>query len=251
VTRISAFLPSYDILTTASREVQCFLFPDLSDWLELEAINPTSEGNFKPSIASFWNSITLSRLMVMMMKSIDFESEYLCDMSRLRKPTLSRLSSYAQLATSDDAVARSRAQRDIAEELRFIKLSFIPSFRTQQTDLAPIFKLPSELLSRVFCILAVHEHTRPQIYNFGRIDFTCACSRWRQTACADATLWTRIDFSMGKQWLSSMLQRPASAPLSSTRNTSPTGLNHIESVAPLTSIISPSSIFSLALSRLA
>jgi hypothetical protein len=90
--------------------------------------------------------------------------------------------------------------------------SFLPSFRMRQNALLPVSCLPPELLLKIFHILAAGFHPYPVTCNLGWIQVTHVCSRWRQTACADATLWTRMDFSMGRWWVCEMAERARSAP---------------------------------------
>jgi hypothetical protein len=125
-----------------------------------------------------------------------------------------RLSPYALLEDGSTSSARAQAWRDVTEELNIIESTLLPSFRAQQNALVPASKLPPELLSRVFHVLATDSRLDYHTHNLAWITVTHVCRRWRQTAIADLTLWRHIDFGMARPCILEMLKRAQSTAIS-------------------------------------
>jgi hypothetical protein len=92
--------------------------------------------------------------------------------------------------------------------------SCLPALHAQQNARLPISRLFPELISKIFHILSAQSPPRPLNRDLAWIKVTHVYSRWRQTGCADSTLWTRIDLDFGRWWISEMLQRAQSVQLS-------------------------------------
>lgn len=83
----------------------------------------------------------------------------------------------------------------------------------------PIDKLPVELLTRCFLILAedyvpklLAKHPRMQV-QCGWIVITHVCHRWRAIALDAASLWVTPTWDLGPRWAAEMISRSKSAPL--------------------------------------
>ncbi|KAI0045325.1 hypothetical protein FA95DRAFT_1573857 [Auriscalpium vulgare] len=86
--------------------------------------------------------------------------------------------------------------------------------RSQRNELAPVSRLPPEILSLVFRFLSDIDPPLLSIKRPGWPTVTHVCQRWRQTALAQCCLWSRIQFDMGERWVRASLARAGSAPLS-------------------------------------
>jgi F-box-like len=79
---------------------------------------------------------------------------------------------------------------------------------------APIFRLPPELLARIFHFLALTEPSWSSPGELGWIRATHVCRYWRQVALEDSLLWATISgVPQSKRWISEMLARAKCAPL--------------------------------------
>ncbi|TRM55300.1 hypothetical protein BD626DRAFT_528897 [Schizophyllum amplum] len=78
---------------------------------------------------------------------------------------------------------RARILRDADRQLQIIR-----------STIAPVRRLPNELLSEVFAIVVYGHHTYERAF-VARI-LAAVCAIWRATACDTANFWTCIDLSL-------------------------------------------------------
>ncbi|KAG9128152.1 hypothetical protein FRC07_004264 [Ceratobasidium sp. 392] len=83
------------------------------------------------------------------------------------------------LAAGDKQIRKARA--------------FLTSMRNKSAILAPVNKLPPEILSRIFMLSRVH---CVRDNNYGLDGFTDVCMYWRRTALDATNLWTHVDISL-------------------------------------------------------
>ncbi|KAI0042985.1 hypothetical protein FA95DRAFT_503959 [Auriscalpium vulgare] len=100
-------------------------------------------------------------------------------------------------------------------------ITAIASLRSQSNELAPVSRLPPEILTLVFTSLSDTNTPRfpRQPYRYeprkaSWIVVTHVCRRWRQTALEQRSLWARIQIPMGKTWARAFLERAGPLPLS-------------------------------------
>ncbi|KAI0061908.1 hypothetical protein BV25DRAFT_714199 [Artomyces pyxidatus] len=120
------------------------------------------------------------------------------------RPRLDYLSS---LDVDDDRV-RALIDGDIGDIHEVIRV-----LNTCRNDRAPISRIPSELLGRIFHFLSRREALQPRTPEAGWISVTHVCRRWRHTALQYPGLWSNIIFSLGLRWTEEMLARSKTVPL--------------------------------------
>ncbi|KAI0046070.1 hypothetical protein FA95DRAFT_1421891 [Auriscalpium vulgare] len=96
----------------------------------------------------------------------------------------------------------------------------LSAYRTRLNSLAPIARLPPELLVHIFTLCASQDQpgsASDQEGNFpcylGWIQVTHVSRCWRHTALGCRSLWARINFKLGDDWTREFLDRAGSAPL--------------------------------------
>jgi hypothetical protein len=113
----------------------------------------------------------------------------------LLSPNLER--TYMSVSPFSDAScvekARSELDRDIEEGKEFIR-----SLKTRRNALAPISRLPSELLSEIFTIYAA-SHNSQDDFTCGTtiawIGITQVCRHWRAVSSDCARMWANLVFT--------------------------------------------------------
>ncbi|TFY70338.1 hypothetical protein EVG20_g2651 [Dentipellis fragilis] len=97
----------------------------------------------------------------------------------------------------------------------------------QRNALSPTYKLPVEILARVFhfCVLNESPYTLPETtrlrtapYSLGWIKLTHVCHRWRTVALENPGFWANLSFGIGPRWFEEMLARAKTRPLVFTRD---------------------------------
>ncbi|TFY83663.1 hypothetical protein EWM64_g340 [Hericium alpestre] len=79
-----------------------------------------------------------------------------------------------------------------------------------------ISRLPEELLCAVFKSLASEDVPSGASKNLGWIKATHVCRHWRCVALSNPTLWTNLDFNLGRWWANVILARSQAVPLDVT-----------------------------------
>ncbi|EIM80184.1 uncharacterized protein STEHIDRAFT_142971 [Stereum hirsutum FP-91666 SS1] len=101
-------------------------------------------------------------------------------------------------------------------------LALQPTLRTALNSLAPVERLPPEMLSYCFLLLRTEEVERLRHADNYRSDstgiqwlmaITHVCRRWRTVALDAKPLWRQLDVRSGSQWFQAMLSRAGSLPL--------------------------------------
>ncbi|KAI0045419.1 hypothetical protein FA95DRAFT_125414 [Auriscalpium vulgare] len=117
-------------------------------------------------------------------------------------------------------ILAKKAVEDHYSETEHALIAAIALLRTQSNELAPVSRLPPEILSLVFASLSytqpprqLHRCKDPTQKSFWVV-VTHVCRRWRQVALEQRCLWARIQIPMGKAWARAFLERAGSLPLS-------------------------------------
>ncbi|TFY52272.1 hypothetical protein EVG20_g10622 [Dentipellis fragilis] len=94
------------------------------------------------------------------------------------------------------------------------------SLRFYYNSLAPVNRLPPEVLTRVFSFLQVLDpprnldHAKRAVpYNIGWLRVTHICRQWRIAALGYPRLWSNIRVSLGTNWMNTFLHRAQMAPI--------------------------------------
>ncbi|KAI0035255.1 hypothetical protein K488DRAFT_83218 [Vararia minispora EC-137] len=127
----------------------------------------------------------------------------------------SRSSSYTDAQPFWVDVAQSRLAgsvpftvQDLKQELLCIKSKLLPLFRAHRNAFLPIYRLPNEVLSRVFSWTSALSSRAVNINILSWVfAATCTCRRWRAVACADPALWRDIDARLGPEWVGQFFRR--------------------------------------------
>ncbi|TFY83916.1 hypothetical protein EWM64_g109 [Hericium alpestre] len=119
-------------------------------------------------------------------------------------------------------------------------MAFTASLKTQLNALAPVTRLPPEVIAEIFSILCDVQDPDPSLEDsldllfeeefFGELEeprtrplcveklgwmlVTQVCSDWRSVAVNTPTLWKRITWSLGHSWASRMFSNSRLAPIS-------------------------------------
>ncbi|KAI0718114.1 hypothetical protein C8Q72DRAFT_153835 [Fomitopsis betulina] len=108
--------------------------------------------------------------------------------------------------------------REALEQQKAYHSECIRIINTQLNALAPVSKLPPELLSNIFLDVAVRGSADPprgQSRMVGRwIHVTHVCRSWRETALQCAPLWSHLHSSDSPKCIEEFLARSRDAPLS-------------------------------------
>lgn len=92
--------------------------------------------------------------------------------------------------------------------------------RSRLNNMAPVYKLPSELLGQCFAALMVQ--SVPDVYvqgsaflglDIGWLSVTHVCHKWRDVALAQASLWVTVPFCLGPSWIATFIERALTCPL--------------------------------------
>jgi hypothetical protein len=132
-------------------------------------------------------------------------------------PAQPRRAHHACLIDIAGAAARARGQLDLDQDVAASE-GAVRSLRTQCNAFAAVYRLPYELLSRIFQLLlkidppARASGLSPRRLG-GCITVTHVCRDWRLMACADPMLWTVPPVCLGLKWTTEVLYRAQSAPL--------------------------------------
>ncbi|TFY75322.1 hypothetical protein EWM64_g8690 [Hericium alpestre] len=128
----------------------------------------------------------------------------------------------------NNALARPNILGDrdqLGQQLALLSAS-MDAVKARINALAPISRLPHELLAAVFSLLLDDERTywsavpsdlskrRPRALRLGWIRVTHVCRAWRHVALDFRALWRDITFSLGSRWAQCMFGRAKNAPLS-------------------------------------
>ncbi|TFY68948.1 hypothetical protein EVG20_g3357 [Dentipellis fragilis] len=101
-------------------------------------------------------------------------------------------------------------------------LRVLYSLRFCHNSLAPVNRLPSEILTRVFSLLQMLDPIRSLDYSkpatgynidIGWLRATHVCCQWRIAAVGDPCLWSNIHVSSGARWTDAFLHRAQMAPI--------------------------------------
>ncbi|TFY74126.1 hypothetical protein EWM64_g9886 [Hericium alpestre] len=107
-------------------------------------------------------------------------------------------------------------------------IAVVDAVKARINKLAPVARLPDELLSEIFSILAdtqmpswdlvwhVLVKRRPRPSRLGWMLVTHVCREWRRVAFGTPILWRRVTFSLGTQLAKRMLTHAGQVPLSIT-----------------------------------
>ncbi|EPQ57323.1 hypothetical protein GLOTRDRAFT_137673 [Gloeophyllum trabeum ATCC 11539] len=96
------------------------------------------------------------------------------------------------------------------------RINELSQLRSQRNELAPVSKLPPEVLAHIFSICSILEPFVIQppygtpLHSWFKV--TQVCKHWREVALNCAPLWHRIEFSAPK-WTVEMLRRSKNAPI--------------------------------------
>lgn len=126
-----------------------------------------------------------------------------------------------------DCTALQQADPDVLGTARYNICSEIASlqrllgsFQSKFNELAPIGKLPFEILTRIFTILAEDDPLDRDRGYFSREREPCVlhwlvvthvCCRWREVAMSSPFLWRKPALYLGPEWFFEMLERAESA----------------------------------------
>ncbi|KAF5325119.1 hypothetical protein D9619_010032 [Psilocybe cf. subviscida] len=105
----------------------------------------------------------------------------------------------AQLSI-DEEIANLTARMQMEESIRVLK--------TRRNELAPVAKIPDEILQQILIILRDSTHSDPQDWH----QVTHICRYWRRVAVGSPLLWTRLHHTP-PTLIRLMLQRSQGAPL--------------------------------------
>ncbi|KAI0063913.1 hypothetical protein BV25DRAFT_1785027, partial [Artomyces pyxidatus] len=100
--------------------------------------------------------------------------------------------------------------RRVEDELAAIEMALCYS-RARRNAIAPISRLPSEVVVVVFAFLSLELQTWKD--NLGWITVPHVCRRWRDIALNAATLWREISLALGAEWTSTSLVRARDTPI--------------------------------------
>jgi len=91
----------------------------------------------------------------------------------------------------------------------------IRKLKSRRNTLAPISRLPPEILSNIFmlCVTDNDGHFTVTPYRWSWITISHICRHWRNVALECSSLWCHLDFSK-PDWIPEMLNRSKVAPLS-------------------------------------
>ncbi|TFY80932.1 hypothetical protein EWM64_g3078, partial [Hericium alpestre] len=109
------------------------------------------------------------------------------------------------------------ARRTLDDELRAMHLAMC-SLRSCRNTLAPISRLPAEVLARVFQFYA--DVDPPGSHNdcpgqwMGWVHVMHVCRHWRNTGLTNSALWTNINLTLGLRWAEQAMHLSKVAPLS-------------------------------------
>ncbi|KAA1479414.1 hypothetical protein DENSPDRAFT_145823 [Dentipellis sp. KUC8613] len=94
------------------------------------------------------------------------------------------------------------------------------SLRFYYNSLAPVNRLPAEVLTRVFSFLQVLDpprnldHAKPAVpHDIGWLRATHVCRQWRIAALGHPRLWSNVRVSLGAKWMNAFLDRAQTVPL--------------------------------------
>ncbi|TRM55305.1 hypothetical protein BD626DRAFT_528916 [Schizophyllum amplum] len=112
--------------------------------------------------------------------------------------SVARLRSGPFPAAQDDSPFQACA-RDLSREIERIdaedqRARILRQLQIIRSTIAPVRRLPNELLSEVFAIAVYGHHTYERAF-VARI-LAAVCAIWRATACDTANFWTCIDLSL-------------------------------------------------------
>ncbi|EIM81844.1 uncharacterized protein STEHIDRAFT_124715, partial [Stereum hirsutum FP-91666 SS1] len=109
------------------------------------------------------------------------------------------------------------SQRQALEREALRLLLALQSVHARINQLTPIFKLPSEILLRIFYISSCIDV--PCSFGLGWIQSTThVCRLWRHVALESGTLWAKICTDIGADWAAEMFRRARSAPVDISMN---------------------------------
>ncbi|TFY58185.1 hypothetical protein EVG20_g8247 [Dentipellis fragilis] len=127
------------------------------------------------------------------------------------------LHSYSQSHYSWKGSNATAVQKALALEIDAVG-ALLCSLRTRYNAVAPISRLPPEVLTTIFGILKKLDpppNTKPDGpgYHIGWLRLTHVCSQWRTVALHSPCLWTNVIFSLGSDWAEESLRRSRMTPI--------------------------------------
>ncbi|KAI0042137.1 hypothetical protein FA95DRAFT_1564619 [Auriscalpium vulgare] len=131
-------------------------------------------------------------------------------------------------AESQDFRAVTRARQGLEQDRQQL-FALKAIIEGRLNALTPVARLPSEILARIFSMVALDEpivtHSRDYqnlepggptssaAKRMGWIKVTHVCHYWREVALAHPALWERVSFSIGPEWTEELLARSKGAPI--------------------------------------
>ncbi|KAA1475012.1 hypothetical protein DENSPDRAFT_883238 [Dentipellis sp. KUC8613] len=139
---------------------------------------------------------------------------------RRRLTSIDDVSPFSEPARIEEAHDIINTELDVLQHLT----CFV---QRQRNALNPTYKLPVEILARVFHFCALDDTPfwrRSTVrmylpyYSLGWIRLTHVCHRWRTVALDNPGLWANLSFGIGPRWFEEMLARAKTRPLVFTRD---------------------------------
>ncbi|KAA1470129.1 hypothetical protein DENSPDRAFT_835850 [Dentipellis sp. KUC8613] len=118
------------------------------------------------------------------------------------------------MSTPSSEMERSNLLRELELSVRRTN-----DIQARINALSAISRLQDEILLEVFHTLAAIQppggarRSNPRVMSLGWILVTHVCRRWRYAALDSSTIWSHINFTLGSEWTTRMLERSKVRPL--------------------------------------
>ena len=122
------------------------------------------------------------------------------------------VTSYACISAFSPPEERIAAYAHIQKEIQAMEAA-IRALKVRHNSLNFISRLPAELLSWIFELLALSEDTTPVGRKPHCVGVSHVCSQWRHIALECPRLWTHIQCPLYPRWAMEMLKRSKMAPI--------------------------------------